>query len=106
MQNLKQYLKEQIKQKSSLQRDYKLQRKTVNFKGDRTISSSEAISKHTTNRYMLRMMFIVYGLERGKSIQQIEGTNATGFIPSYIEQYKDFFMKDYVKNNPEFKSYV
>lgn len=106
MQNLKQYLKQQIKEKSALQRDYKLQRKTIHFKGVRTMPSYKAIDEHTKNRYMLRMMFIVYGMERGKTINQIEGPNATGFIPSYIEQYKDFFMKDYVKNNPEFKVYV
>lgn len=61
-----------IKQKSELQRFYKNQRKTKHLLGERKMQPDQASWKHAYNRYDLRIMYVLYGLSKGKTFSQIE----------------------------------
>jgi len=63
-------LKEQIKSLSQEQGDLKLQRKTVNFEGDRKLDPSVAASRHAQNRNVLRWSHAAYDILRGKDPKQ------------------------------------
>lgn len=55
-----------IKKLSAEQRFLKDQRKTKKNKEARTMSPSEAAWQHTINREKLSIMYVVYGMLRGK----------------------------------------
>lgn len=61
-------LKEEIKTLSSEQKKLKLQRKTVNFEGERTISPQSAASQVMINKFQLRHFFAAYAIIRGKEL--------------------------------------
>ena len=65
-------LKKDIKEKSELQRFYKNQRKTVHLVGERKMSPSNATWKHVCNREELRLMYLAYGILRGKDLSTID----------------------------------
>jgi len=65
-------LKKNIKDSSLKVRNLKNQRKTVNFKGDRTVEPYQAVLLLNQERFSLRLMHIAYGLLRGRSYEQIE----------------------------------
>lgn len=59
-------IKEAIKDLSQQQKELKPQRKTVHFKGTRTVEPGDATYKVDSNRYRLRHMFIAYAILKGK----------------------------------------
>ncbi len=70
-------MKEEIKKLSQSQKDLKGQRKTVHFTGKRTMEPWEATIKVRNNKILLRHMYIVYGMLRGKDIDTIEPNRKT-----------------------------
>jgi len=84
-------LKEQIKELSEGQFELKNQRKTVKLIGERKIPTWEATSKHFYNRIKLREMYVAYGILKGLTIEQIEGSSKTSVdmnaVNKLIEQY-------------------
>ncbi len=54
------------------QKQTKEQRKTVNFKGERTMGPDAACWRTMENKRDLRAMYAAYGLMRGKTFEQIE----------------------------------
>ena len=68
-------LKKLIKDLAEEQKNLKEQRKTVNFKGIRTLQPFEACYKHLKNRHKLRILYAAYGIMRGKSFSQIENSH-------------------------------
>ena len=84
-------LKNDIKELSNEQRELKLQRKTVNFTGVRTTSAASAQYTHQMNRIKLRYMYLVYGLLRGRTPDQIEPNRKTEIDPRIL----DYWMKKY-----------
>jgi len=79
-------LKAAIKSLSDAQRSVKSQRKTVHFKGERTIPAWKAVATHSINRYDLRHMYIAYGIMRGKTIEQIEPKRKSEFSQSKVDK--------------------
>lgn len=79
-------LKAAIKYKVAEQKLLKPQRKTVHFKGERTVTPGQAVWTHYLNRYELRHMYIAYGIMRGKTIEQIEGKSHTAPDMQKVEQ--------------------
>jgi hypothetical protein len=65
-------MKEDIKIKVEEQKFLKNQRKTVHIIGERKLSHWEATCNHQNNREDLRIMYAVYGLNRGKTFNEIE----------------------------------
>ena len=61
-------LKAEIKRLSAEQRILKPQRKTVYFKGERTVKVGDATNMVESNRFTLRHMFILYGIMRNKVV--------------------------------------
>lgn len=59
-------LKEKIKSLSQQQGDLKVQRKTVNFEGDRKLNPTVAAAHHAHNRHVLRWSHAAYAILRGK----------------------------------------
>lgn len=82
---------EEIKTLSAQQRELKNQRKTVDLKGERTLSPSEATFKHHINRNRLRHLFMAYGLLKGKTQEQMESNPKTpinmDLVNKIIEQH-------------------
>jgi len=54
------------------QKETKPQRKTENFKGERTMHHWVAAENVVQNKHHLRIMYAAYGLMRGKKFEQIE----------------------------------
>ena len=52
----------------------KAQRKTVNLKVERTVNPYEAVDAVRNNRHKLRLMYVAYGLMRGKTFNKIENS--------------------------------
>lgn len=65
-------LKSDIKKLAAQQPELRNQRKSVYIVGDRKMSASDAREKHQENRELLRDMYIVYGMARGKKYEEIE----------------------------------
>lgn len=65
-------LRDEIKLLSLNQTDLKQQRKTVNFKGTRTISTSEATWKVQMNASTLRYLHVAYSIMLGNDYSNIE----------------------------------
>jgi hypothetical protein len=59
-------MKEAIKTLAAEQKSLKPQRKTVHFKGERTVSPSDATWKHQSNRWDIRHMLYAYAKMRGR----------------------------------------
>ncbi|MFW6310900.1 MAG: hypothetical protein ACOC1K_01565 [Nanoarchaeota archaeon] len=74
LKTVKEILREEIKERSEKQVFYKNQRKTVNLKGERVISSGEAQIKAFFNKYKLRILFASYGVLCGKKFSEIENS--------------------------------
>ena len=70
-------LKSEINALAIQQRELKNQRKTVHIVGERTKSPWEAADLHSYNRYRLRIMYMAYGLLRGRTQDQIESNPKT-----------------------------
>lgn len=66
-------MKSDIKELVAEQKFLKNQRKTINLQGERKIEPDDATYKHWLNRNKLRAMYRVYGIARGKTLEQIEG---------------------------------
>lgn len=90
-------LKEKIKQMSKEQSFLKDQRKSVHNKCERVIEPWQAVYKHDSNRYDLRLMFAAYGIMKGRTFSQIENTHPEeshplrafqGSIDKIIAQYE------------------
>ena len=69
--NIKNFRNE-IAELEKAQKELKPQRKTENFKGERTINHWDAAENVRNNKFTLRMMYAAYGLMRGKTFEQIE----------------------------------
>ena len=65
-------LRDAIKVIATEQIKLKQNRKTVNFKGDRIMSPSEATWKVMSNKNQLRHMYLAYGKARGKDLGLID----------------------------------
>lgn len=76
---LVQSMKIEIKSRASLQSFYRLQRKTVHYTGERTLSPDDARMEHSMNRYSLRYLYLAYGKIRNKTPEQIEGKHPVVF---------------------------
>lgn len=79
-------LKADIKKLAAEQRVIRPQRKTVHFKGERTLSPDQAQTDHFYNRHQLRHLYIAYGYMRGKTIDQIEPKRKTPFSQYTVDQ--------------------
>lgn len=81
-------LKSDIAELVEQQRLLKPQRKTVNLQVNRTVDSGYAISTVAQNKFRLRHLYIVYGLLRGKTLDQIEPSRTTQPSDWWIEKFK------------------
>lgn len=79
-------MKGQIKTLAVEQRSLKSQRKTIHFKGQRSVDASQAAFNHRINRYDLRHLHIAYGIMRGKSVEQIETKSKTPFDQKKVDK--------------------
>lgn len=70
-------LKSEIKLLASQQVELKNQRKTVHIQGERKMEPWKATISHLNNREKLRIMYMTYGLLRGKTQEQIESNPKT-----------------------------
>lgn len=70
----------------------KPQRKTVHFTGNRTVPADKAAYEVVINKGSLRHLYIVYGLFRGKTLDQIEPKRKSEpnpwIIENLMEKYK------------------
>jgi hypothetical protein len=83
-------LKSQIKVLASQQRELKNQRKTVHVVGERTMEPWKAWIQHQSNRSKLRDLYLVYGILRGKKLEDIDKTypyKSETYINKLIEQH-------------------
>jgi hypothetical protein len=62
-------LKSAIKSLSAKQRETKLQRKSVSFTGERSLTPNDAQLLALSQKWELKHMFIAYAIVRGKSIE-------------------------------------
>ena len=69
--NIKEF-RQEIAKLEKEQKVIKPQRKTENFKGERTMDHWSAAEKVIENKHQLRIMYAAYGLMRGKTLGQIE----------------------------------
>jgi hypothetical protein len=69
--NIKEF-RQEIAKLEKEQKQIKPQRKTENFKGERTIDHWTACEVAKENKHKLRIMYAAYGLMRGKTLGQIE----------------------------------
>lgn len=85
-------LKSEIKKLVAEQMALKPQRKTVHFTGERTIPADQATLEVIVNKGSLRHLYIVYGLLRGKTLDQIEPKRCSEpnqwIISKLLEKYK------------------
>ena len=95
-------IKQKIKVLSKEQIELRNQRKTVHLKGERTIPVigcwgiiegrnrwiPGAAEKHSSNRYLLRHLFIVYAKLRGKEIPKSKKPVNEKLINEYLEKYE------------------
>lgn len=88
-------LKNDIAELVEQQKQLKPQRKTVNFVGERWVSPSgiqitatDATSMVASNKFKLRHLYIVYGLLRGKSLDEIEPNRTTPPSDWHIERFR------------------
>jgi hypothetical protein len=65
-------MRERIVELENRQKEIKPQRKTVNFKGERTINVYDAAEEVKNNKHLLRMFYAAYGLLRGKGFERVE----------------------------------
>lgn len=68
-------LKSAIKAIAEKQRQTKEQRKTVNFKGTRSLNPKDAQLLAIGQKNQLKHMYIAYALLRGKSIEKVISPN-------------------------------
>jgi hypothetical protein len=61
-----QAIRKHIKTLATEQVNLKLQRKTVTFKGIRTVNSADASYLHYKNRHKLRHLYMAYSILRGQ----------------------------------------
>lgn len=92
-------LKEKIKELASQQGSLKQQRK-MNFSGVRTVSQSEAISKHLSSRDELRHLYMAYGLMRGRTEGQIERSSKSPISTIYVQKLITKYSEEAVCTNP------
>lgn len=76
-------IKDRIADLAKEQKNLKPQRKTVHFKGERTIDPSEATYKVDNNKSELRYLYAAYGLLRGKGFEITESS----FKPLDADEY-------------------
>ena len=81
-------LKNDIAELVEQQKQLKPQRKTVNFSGERTTDPLVATATVAQNKFKLRHLYIVYGLLRGKSLNEIEPTRTTPPSDWHIERFR------------------
>lgn len=85
-------LKLEIAKLVAEQIETKPQRKTVNFTGQRTVDPEKAAYTVKNNKNTLRHLYVVYGLLRGKTVEQVEGKSKTPLseylIKTFTEKYK------------------
>ena len=65
-------LRQEIAKLEKEQKNTKVQRKDVNFHGERTISPYQAVLLVPRQRHTLRLMYAAYGLMRGRKFKDIE----------------------------------
>lgn len=91
-------LKNTIKELSSQQQFFKNQRKSIHLVGERIISPYAATSKHLNNRHILRLMYAVQGLLKGKSLEEVETHNRPETYPlSYYRKEIDNLLAKYAE---------
>lgn len=78
-----------IKTLSNEQRELKKQRKTVNFKGERTVEPYTAVIRHDRNRYELRHLQMAYRILKGKNVIYPKKTTlySQSKIDKMVEKY-------------------
>ena len=85
-------LKAKIKVAAAYQIFLKNQRKTEKLVGKREISPSEATWKHQVNREKLAIMYVAYGVMRGKDLEEE--------MKSHVSKKNEYAM-DSAKNKVE-----
>lgn len=70
-------IKSEIKELEAQQKSFKPQRKTVHFTGNRTVEPWKAVLTTNENKYLLRHLYIVYAILRGKSLDVVEPNRKT-----------------------------
>lgn len=85
-------IKSEIKKLEAQQKCFKPQRKTVYFTGNRTVEPWKAVLTTNENKYLLRHLYIVYAMLRGKSLDVVEPNRKTEpsqyMIEKFMEKYK------------------
>jgi hypothetical protein len=85
-----QAIREEIKKLASEQTNLKLQRKTVTFKGIRTVDSADATYLHSKNRYKLRHLYMAYSILRGQERPApTKGIYYEDETKAYIDKFKE-----------------
>lgn len=87
-------IREEIKRLSQEQVDYKPQRKTVNFSGNRTIPVWKANQLVMFNAYTLMHLFLAYAKIKGKDIEQpkhkiVNEDLVQTFVTRYTERVEE-----------------
>lgn len=78
----------EIKRLSTLQVEQKMQRKTVNLVGDRTMPSWEAAYNVMARKTQLMHLFIAYGRLRGFNLPKPKNKEINeGLVENFMEQY-------------------
>ena len=85
-----QAIREEIKRLSEGQRHLKLQRKTVTFKGVRTVDPDEATYTHSNNRFKLRHLYMSYARLRGiERPAPKKGIYYESDVKSYVTKFSE-----------------
>lgn len=91
-------LKEHIKFLAEQQPILRDQRKTVHNKLDRTVTPQQASSKHSDNRWNLRLLYATQQLLKGVPLEEIEKSNRPTTEPltsAWIKKQLDKLVEKY-----------
>lgn len=79
-------LKNQIKELVAQQKFVKPQRKTLHFMGERTLNPLQALYTHLSNRSKLRELNLIYGLSKGRIIDEVDKNAVIAFSVDRIKK--------------------
>ena len=82
----------EIKRLAEEQVSIKPQRKTINFSGERTISSYNAVAISEENKVKLRHLYVAYNVLRCKEVVKFSKREfIQPLVDKYVEEYKEDF---------------
>lgn len=90
------FAKRDIAAQAETQKSLKAQRKTVHFKGVRTVEPWQAFYMVQSNRQELAHKYIAYALLRGKDIDKYDPDWKTRYSMSYVQKFLDYYNEQFV----------